>query len=38
MEEIEKNINKDWFKLGRSKEKQIKQTNTILFGIFTKFY
>ena len=32
MEVVDKYLVRDWFQLGRSKEKLIKQTNTVLFG------
>lgn len=33
MVDINAYLNRDWFKIGSGKEQQIKQTNTILFGI-----
>jgi len=32
MEVVDKYLVRDWFQLGRSKEKLIKQLNTVIFG------
>ncbi len=32
---MDKHLARDWFKLGQTREKQIKQTNTALLGNIT---